>query len=190
MFLKGVAPGLVLMILVVVLSFFKETIAQNLITNLSLMSEAIPSLGNIISSFIPLLIPALFFLAVILGCLGIIINILQYKFFVFTIEEFGLRLKKGVLNIEEIVIPYRQMQNIDVTRPLIYRLFGISRLVIFSAGHEQVGEPEQTDTVFDPIDCELAQKIRELLGRRIGVQVVEHESEADRENFVDKIKSI
>ena len=137
-------------------------------------------------TFIPLFIPVLFFLAIIFGAIGIVINILQYNFSTFTLEEFGLRLKKGVLRIEEISIPYRQMQDVDVTRPIIYRLFGLSRLVVFSAGHEEPGEPDQTNTIFDPMDYEIAEEIRVLLGRRIGVQVIEGEKEADREELAAK----
>jgi uncharacterized membrane protein YdbT with pleckstrin-like domain len=82
------------------------------------------------------------------------------------------------------------MQNVDVTRPLVYRLFGISRLVVLSAGHEQAGEGDQTDTVFDPIDSEVAEEIRVLLGRRIGVQVIEHETEADQQNIQAKSQKV
>ncbi len=186
MILRGLVPGLALLVLVILLSFFKDTIIQSLTTNLSSVNEIIPSASANIVSFIPLFIPALFFLGILFGGVGIIISSLQYHFFTFTVEEFGFKLKKGVLHVEEITIPYRQMQDVNVTRPLIYRLFGLSRLVIFSAGHEQPGEPEQTDTVFDPIDNEIADGIRELLGRRIGVQVIEHESEADSEEAVAK----
>jgi uncharacterized membrane protein YdbT with pleckstrin-like domain len=82
------------------------------------------------------------------------------------------------------------MQNVDVTRPLFYRILGLSRLVILSAGHEQVEEGDQTDTVFDPIDSEIAEEIRTLLGRRIGVQVIEHEIEADSQDAMARSKNI
>jgi uncharacterized membrane protein YdbT with pleckstrin-like domain len=82
------------------------------------------------------------------------------------------------------------MQNVDVTRPLFYRIFGLSRLVILSAGHEQAEEGDQTDTVFDPIDSEVADQIRILLGRRIGVQVIEHETEADQQDTLARSQKV
>jgi uncharacterized membrane protein YdbT with pleckstrin-like domain len=181
MMLRGAMPGVALLILVIFLSFFKDQIIVSTGTNLNIINEVMPSIGSNLPSLIPTLIPVLFFLAIIFGGIGIIINTLRYNYFIFSLEEFGLKLKRGILDIEEITIPYRQMQNVDISRSLLYRFLGLSRLVVFSAGNEQPGEPDHTDTVFDSIDFEIAEEIRELLGRRIGVQVVEHESEADSE---------
>ena len=180
MILRGALPGILLLIIVIILSFFKDSLIQNMTGNLTLVGQAVPAFGSNIMTFIPLLFPVLFFLAMIFGGLGIILSALQYHFFIFTLEEFGIKLKQGILSFEEITIPYRQMQDVDVTRPLIYRLFGLSRLVIFSAGHEESNEPDKTNTVFDPMDCEIAEEIRTILDRRIGVQVIEHETEADQ----------
>lgn len=186
MILRGVAPAVVLLILVIIFSFFKDSIIQQM--TFTTVGSITPPVSNGFASLIPLFIPTIFFLAIIFGGIGIIMSSLQYSFFTFTLEEFGLKLKRGVFNVEEITIPYRQMQDVDVTRPIIYRLFGLSRLVVFSAGHEKPNEPEQTDTVFDPIDYEIAEEIRQLLERRIGVQVIEHENEADSEELAAKAK--
>ena len=181
MIIQGLLPSVALLFLVIFLSLFKESFSSFMTTSLYTVSEITPVIGNSLYSFIPNIIPTIFLLAILFGGIGTIISSLRYNFFTFSIEEFGLKLRKGILKVIEINIHYRQMQNVDITRPLIYRLLGLSRLVIFSAGHEQAGEEEQTDTTFDPIDFEIAEEIKELLGRRIGVQVIEHESEADAE---------
>lgn len=190
MILQGSVPGVAMLIFVIVLSFFKTDLNLISTSEVVTLGQIFPIIGSNLQNISTLLVPFIFFLAVLFMCLGIVINILRYQFFVFTLEEFGLRLRKGVLRVEEISIPYRQMQNVDVTRPLVYRIFGISRLVVLSAGHEQAGEGDQTDTVFDPIDKEVADIIRELLGRRIGVQVIEHETEADQQNKQDRAKKV
>lgn len=74
------------------------------------------------------------------------------------------------------------MQDINIDRPLVYRILGVSRVVIDSAGHEEFGESRsETDIVLEPIDEKLAREIRDMLQRRIGVQIVEDEKEADLE---------
>lgn len=120
-------------------------------------------------------------LSIIVGGLGTLITFLQYRFFTFQLAEFDLRMKKGVFSIQEISIPYRQIQNVDITRSILYRLFGVSRLVVISAGHEDPTEKDETSTIFDPIDDTLGQEIRVQLERRIGVQVTESDDEADAE---------
>ncbi len=190
MLLQGALPGVVLLFLVIVLSFSTENISAEINNNLDTISGIFPIVGDNLQNLGSTFIPLVFFLAILLGCIGIIISALRYQYFIFTLEEFGIRLRKGVLRVIEISIPYRQMQNVDVTRPLFYRIFGLSRLVILSAGHEQAEEGDQTDTVFDPIDSEVADQIRILLGRRIGVQVIEHETEADQQDTLARSKKV
>lgn len=181
--LQGTLPGVALLFLVILLSIFKEKIVSVVLGDINTVSQIMPVFGNNLHNLIPVFIPIVFFCAIIVGGIGIIINTLHYKFFLFTLEEFSLKLRKGILRVTEISIPYRQMQNVDVTRPLIYRFFGLSRLVILSAGHEQADEGDQTDTVFDPIDSEIAEDIRNFLGRRIGVQITKSEQEADQKEI-------
>ena len=60
---------------------------------------------------------------------------------------------------------------------------------MISAGHEDPVEKDDTDTAFDPIDKDLAEEVRLELERKIGVQVVQGEKEADQEN-INQPKSI
>ena len=182
MLIQGLIPCVLFLFVVIALSFIKNRISFGDSSSLDILYQLIPAVDPNVSVLGNIIIPVLFFLAIILGGIGVLVNYLRYVCFKFTLEEFGLRMRKGVLRVEEISIPYRQMQNVDVTRPLFYRILGLSRLVILSAGHEQIEEGDQTDTVFDPIDSEIAEEIRTLLGRRIGVQVIEHETEADKQD--------
>lgn len=190
MILQGALPGIIFLFFVILLSAFEESINSSLVANINTLKEIVPVLGDSLQSLVPSFIPIIFFLGIIFGGIGIIINALRYKFFLFTLEEFSFKLRKGVLRVEEISIPYRQMQNVDVTRPFIYRILGISRLVVISAGNEQSMDGDQVDTVFDPIDKEIAEEIREILDRRIGIQVIEHETEADRKEAELKARGL
>ncbi len=110
---------------------------------------------------------------------GAIIAHLEYSHHTFTLEEFGIRVREGVLSINELSIPYRQMQDINIERTLLYRMCGLSRVIIESAGQEEKNDGDETDITFDPIDATLAEELRTLLGRKIGVQVIKTEIQAD-----------
>lgn len=123
----------------------------------------------------------LWLLGFILFVVGVIIAWLKYINFSYCLKEFDLILKRGILDREEITIPYRQMQDINVNRTFLYRILGVSKLIIDSAGHEEAEEQNETDVILEPIDKAAAEEIRDILQRRIGVQVIETEKEADRE---------
>jgi membrane protein YdbS with pleckstrin-like domain len=123
----------------------------------------------------------LFILALLVCLIGVIIARIEYSNFSFTLEEFDMKLKRGVFTVTEISIPYRQMQDINIERNMMHRFTKTSRVIIDSAGHEEADEKNETDIVLDPIDREVADDIRLMLQRKIGVQVVVGEGEADRE---------
>ena len=128
-------------------------------------------------------------LAVIAFLLGFIISLLQYRSYVFILDEYGIKMRRGVISQKEISLPYRQIQDVDIVRDVNHRIFGVSKLVMMTAGHEDKGEESDgTDTVFDPIDQSLAEEVRAFLERRIGVQIVEGEKEADTEEKVEEKK--
>jgi uncharacterized membrane protein YdbT with pleckstrin-like domain len=71
------------------------------------------------------------------------------------------------------------MQDINVHRHLLYRIFGVSTLIIDSAGHEAPGEDSETDVIISPIDWQKAADVREFLHRKIAIQIVTSEAAAD-----------
>ena len=106
---------------------------------------------------------------------GFLISWLTYRNYIFMLEEYDLKIRKGILSKQEISIPYRQIQDVSVNRSITYRLLGLSRLVLTTAGQEEPGVPDETDGVLDPLDRNLAEQVRQELERRIGVQLVENE---------------
>jgi uncharacterized membrane protein YdbT with pleckstrin-like domain len=128
----------------------------------------------------------LFLLGVIAFLLGFIVTSLQYRNYTFTLDEFDLKMRRGIMSRKEISISYRQIQAIDIVRTMAYRLFGLSRLVMITAGHDDPGTDEEADTVLDPIDKGLAEEVRDFLQRKIGVQVVESTIQADKEEKVEE----
>ncbi|MCX6718979.1 MAG: PH domain-containing protein [Candidatus Taylorbacteria bacterium] len=175
MFLQRLTPAFFLLLIAFVLFVTRDTLFQGFASSVNEVWQINSPIS--FEGFIQIIA----LLAVIIVCLGVIIAYLQYYFFTFTLAEFDLRLQKGILTIEKVSIPYRQIQDVDVTRNIIYRIFGVSRLVVMSAGHEDPMDKDADRTIFDPIDSRIAEDIRLLLERRIGVQVIEGEEAADKE---------
>lgn len=132
-----------------------------------------------------------FFLGVLAFALGFIVSYLQYRNYVFSFDEFGVKVRRGILSQKEISIPYRQIQDVDIIRTIVHRCFGVSKLVMITAGHEDKGEESDgTDTVLDPIDRSIGEEMRTFLERRIGVQIVEGEAQADKEEQTEEHQSL
>jgi uncharacterized membrane protein YdbT with pleckstrin-like domain len=100
---------------------------------------------------------------------------LEYISFSFFIDEHAFKTRSGILDISEMSILYHQIQNVDIDRPLMYRLFGMSRLSILTAGHEDPDHPElhdESEGIIDLIDEKKAEELQQLLLARSNVQEV------------------
>ena len=177
--LRKEAPALALLILAYLAEAFGNKIRQGAVDFISL-SGINASSGLTLLSWISGLIIGLFLASLIMFVVGYIVALLVYDNYTVTIEEFDLKLKRGIFNLEEISIPFRHMQDVNVDRSLLYRLLGISRVIIDSAGQADKSEQNKTHILLDPIDKDLAESIFLNLQRKIGVQVIEGEGTADR----------
>ncbi len=172
---KKTTTAVVLLLGSVIVGASKDFVGQGLSGYFSYLSFGGVSTEHAISSFVSFVA----FIFLILGVLwfigGFIIARIEHRNYTFTLEEFDLKLKRGIFDIKEVSIPYRQIQNVDITKPLVYQFFGVSRLVLVTAGHADKSN-DGTDTVFDPIDSDIADEVRAMLQKRVGVQVVEGEA--------------
>ncbi len=122
-----------------------------------------------------------FLLAVIAIVMGLITARVEYDKYTFTFEEFGMKLRRGRMRIVEVTIPYRQMQDINIERGILHQMSSTSKVIISTASNEADEKKNETDIVLEPVAKDTAEEIRLMLMRKIGVQVVEGEKEADRE---------
>ena len=84
-----------------------------------------------------------------------------------------LKIRRGVFSREEVAIPYRQMQDVDIEQNLTDRFWGVCRLVILTAGHEDEPQPEgESEGILPVIDKTLAEQLQAELLRRADVQRV------------------
>ena len=68
------------------------------------------------------------------------------------LDDDALKIRRGILSKEEIAIPYRQIQDVDIEQNISDRLWGVARLAILTAGHEEAKEGEEDDSegIFPP----------------------------------------
>ena len=114
---------------------------------------------------------ALFVLSFIIAFLVSWLIYINYKF---SLGEDSLKIKRGILNKEEIAIPYRQIQDVDIERDLSFQLFGLSRIVILTAGHDddKPDGDDESEGILPALDKNLAEWLQSELLRRANVQKV------------------
>lgn len=83
-------------------------------------------------------------------------------FYEFTDE--GLRLERGIIWKRYSNVPYERIQNVDVSRGIIARLFGFSSVVIQTAGYSGVLSSEG---YIPAVEMRQAEQIRAFLMKKI-----------------------
>jgi uncharacterized membrane protein YdbT with pleckstrin-like domain len=117
----------------------------------------------------------------IVAGLSLVIALIEYYSVSISVEENSFHIKEGIIHLRELSISYRQIQNIDIARPLIYRLFGVSRVIIITAGNEdndrevEKEHDKETEAIIDYLDKAKAEKLQHELLERSHVQVVSPE---------------
>jgi membrane protein YdbS with pleckstrin-like domain len=108
---------------------------------------------------------------------GLIGATIQYLAFSYCLDEHSLKVKTGILDIHEDAIPYRQVQDINNRRNLLFRLLGISKLIILSGGTEDAGDAnDESKNIIPAIDKHVAEYLQEELIKRANVaRMVQHE---------------
>jgi uncharacterized membrane protein YdbT with pleckstrin-like domain len=176
---RKMMPGVIMLLISAILLALKSIITSVVYSGFSAAGGGSSAMAASISSAGTTVIVTLLIISLLVLIVGIIIARLEYKNLTYTFEEFDLRMKKGILHRTENSIPYRQIQDVDIDRSLTLQFMGLSKLTIITAGHEESTEHEKVEVVIEPIQREVAEDIRQMLERKIGVQIVRSVEEAD-----------
>lgn len=99
-----------------------------------------------------------------------------YSRYKFCLGPDSLKIKRGFLNKEEVSIPYRQIQDVDIKRDLSFQMMGLSRIMILTAGHEdQSATDDDSEGILPALDKDLAEWLQAELLKRANVQKVTEE---------------
>jgi putative membrane protein len=116
---------------------------------------------------------ALFIAALAITFLAGWLIYINYKY---CLGDDSLKIKRGILNKEEVAIPYRQIQDVDIKRDLSFQMIGLSRIVILTAGHEdEKPGDDESEGILPALDKDLAEWMQAELLKRANVQKVTEE---------------
>ena len=104
--------------------------------------------------------------SVILILLSILWSTLNYNNWQYEFRQDGLYIQKGVIWKHYSSVPYERIQNIDITRGILARIFGFSALMIQTAGYSS-SKWLSAEGTLPIIDSEKAEKYREMLLKKI-----------------------
>jgi membrane protein YdbS with pleckstrin-like domain len=108
------------------------------------------------------------FIIIALG-MGEVFARLSYKNWSYDFTEDGLKLERGIIWKKFSTVPYEKIQNVDIERGLIARIFGFSTVNIHTAGYSAPGKYGSSAEGHIPgVDPHGAEKIREYVLKRIG----------------------
>jgi uncharacterized membrane protein YdbT with pleckstrin-like domain len=121
------------------------------------------------SEYLDLAALACFILFVVFLVLAFFVSWLYYINYKFALGDNSLKIKRGVFDQEEIAIPYRQIQDVDLERPLTFRMMGVSRISILTAGHEDESD-SKSEGELPMLSQDLAEWLQSELLKRANVQ--------------------
>ena len=108
------------------------------------------------------------------------VTYLVYDNYLFMLDEYALKIRRGIIGKEEIAIPYRQIQDVDIEQSIGDRMWGVARLVILTAGREDEKNPDagtESEGIFPALARDLAESLQAELLKRTNVQKVSEEKE-------------
>ena len=118
---------------------------------------------------------------VVFFAIAFLVGWLIYKNYKFTLGDDSLKIKRGIIEKEEVAIPYRQIQDVDIDRDLSFQMLGLSRIMILTAGHEDAEDEkkgdDETEGILPALDRGLAEWLQAELLKRANVQKVTEEKE-------------
>jgi uncharacterized membrane protein YdbT with pleckstrin-like domain len=154
------------------IAFIGPSLAYGIAGALALGGAPDQSTASHIASFISYADLILFLASIIFGMVGVIIALLEYRNHTFELDELSINIRKGLVDQFESSVPYHQIRDVSVMRTATHQLFGTSRLTLVTSNHED-DKKGNGDTVFDPIDADVAERIRSFLEQRIGIQIIQ-----------------
>ncbi len=134
------------------------------------MAEQNPTVGMYLNY--ALLLVLVFF--IISLAFGLALAYLTYSAFKYRLDTNDFSFVKGIVGQQEISMPYKQIQDINIEQSALYRLLGMCNLVILTAGHEDTDRSsvDRSEIVLPGLDITKAQNMQRYLLDRANVQEV------------------
>ena len=134
-----------------------------------LNSRIAPALNQVLNS----VVVGAVLLAILAEIIGIIVTKLEYGVSRIMLDEASLRIVRGILNKDEVVLPYRRIQSVEIDQNILQRILGVGHMAISSTTDlDQPGavKSEADDQVVPLMDYELARAVAGMLTSRAEVE--------------------
>ncbi|HUO50123.1 MAG TPA: PH domain-containing protein [Candidatus Paceibacterota bacterium] len=105
-----------------------------------------------------------------------------YRAHSFHVDDHALHLRRGLIRIQEITIPYHQINNIHIEQPYHWRMFGIAKLdITISSSHTELNKVRmKKDFLIPAIDKSLARSLAKFLTEQAsGIDEEEYDEEEE-----------
>jgi uncharacterized membrane protein YdbT with pleckstrin-like domain len=107
----------------------------------------------------------------------------QYRWYTFYIDDHAFHLSRGLIRVQEITIPYKQISNVHIEQPYIWRLFGLAKLdITISSTRDPLRIKKRRDFLIPCIDKSLAKAMSHFLVKEASGEEEEEDDEYDEED--------
>ena len=152
-------------IFLLVVSFIVSSMKGAVVTKMAFVISLTTSL-----TIVGYLVNGLYIVSIILILYGIVMSWINYISCEYSLDENAFSIRRGIFNKKEVFIPYRQIENINIDQTLNFKMMGVSKLTVDTAGNDNnAGKPE---VVFDVIDSRIAVSIRDFILQRTNLEVI------------------
>jgi uncharacterized membrane protein YdbT with pleckstrin-like domain len=112
-----------------------------------------------------------------------------YRAYSFHVDQHALHLRRGLIRVQEITIPYHQISNIHIEQPYHWRLLGLAELdiTIASSRTSLSKVMKRQDFLIPCIDKSLARELSHFLVQQASGEEDETEEELEEEDDSEDI---
>jgi uncharacterized membrane protein YdbT with pleckstrin-like domain len=113
-----------------------------------------------------------------------------YREYSFHLDEHALHLRRGLIRVQEITIPYRQISNIHIEQPYHWRLLGLAELDITIASSRTALSKvmKKQDFLIPYIDKSVAKELSHFLVRQASGEEDDVDDEFEEEDDSEDIE--
>ena len=124
-------------------------------------------------------------IAVAILLVGLLRVTMQYRRYSFFVDENAFHLRKGLIRVQEITIPYRQVSNVHIEQPYHWRLFGLAQVDVTMTSSRTTFKTKKRDFLIPVIDKYLAHELSHFLIKKASGETDEDNELEEEEDGED-----
>jgi uncharacterized membrane protein YdbT with pleckstrin-like domain len=110
----------------------------------------------------------------------------EYRRYTFFVDDHAFHLRRGLLRVQEITIPYAQISNVHIEQPYHWRLFGLAKLdITISSSREALRAKKRREFLIPVIDRSIARALSRFLVQEASGYDDDEEEYDDEDEYDD-----